>query len=174
MKSLIGRMIVIGALALSANTAVAATTHAKAKPKPAVHAAAVHHPAPAKRVASRQRRAPANPFQLVFGGPGAYPQGMVANPFQFLFGWPGVNLPRVAAKGAAENDYVSQAPPISDSAAAPPAVDIAQQESQDAIDRANQDLVDQSMQMAATQAAVNEQEALDTENTLQTEINAGM
>lgn len=173
MKFPIGRMILAASLALSANTAIAATTHVAAKPKPAVHATAVHHAAPAKRIAVRRRIVLPNAFQLVFGRLGAYPQSMVANPFQALFGWPGVNLPRVAVKGAADNDYVSQAPLISD-AAAPPAVDIGQQESQDAIDRANQDSVEQSMEMAATQAAVNEQEALDTQNTLQTEINAGM
>lgn len=173
MKSLIGRMMLASALALTANTAIAATTHVKAKPKPAVHATAMHHAAPAKRVAARRSVARPNAFQLVFGRPGAYPQGTVANPFQLLFGWPGVNLPRVAVRGTVDNDYVSQAPPISDSIS-PPAVDIGQQEAQDAIDRANQDLVNESMENAATQAAVNEQNAEAAANALQAEINAGM
>ena len=92
------------------------------------------------------------------------------------FGWSGINLPRVvAARGRAANAYTSMAPPPGYDSGPPANIGAeAQQAAQDAIARANQDIVNNAMEMAATQAAVNAQQAQDTANTLQTEINAGM
>ena len=158
MKIIITAVILTGSLALSGNVAIAAQTHAKT----AAAAHAVTHKVQRSRVAVR-RRMPAQQQA-------AFPDIIGA-----LFGLPGAYVAPVASHGRAEDgEYVSQDPPTYDSS---PTVDNGawvQQQAADAEAMAmQQQQIDNDMMEEQMQAA-EEQNELDTQNTLQTELNAGM
>lgn len=157
MKTFITAVILTGSLALSGNVAIAAQAHAKT----AAAAHAMTHKVQRSRVAVR--RLPAQPqatFPDIIGA---------------LFGLPGSSAAPVASHGRAEDgEYVSQDPPTYDSS---PTVDNGAWVQQQAADTEamamQQQQIDNDMMEEQMQAA-EEQNELDTQNTLQTELNAGM
>jgi len=92
-----------------------------------------------------------------------------------LFGLPGVYAAPVASHGRADDgEYVSQAPPSYDSSPTVENGAWVQQQAADAEAMAmQQQQIDNDMMEEQMQAA-EEQNELDTQNTLQTELNAGM
>jgi len=158
MKTIITAAILTASLTLSGNVAMAAQTHAKT----AAAAHAVTHKVQRSRVAVR-RRVPAQQQA-------AFPDIIGA-----LFGLPGAYAAPVASHGRAEDgEYVSQDPPTYDNS---PTVDNGawvQQQAADAEAMAmQQQQIDNDMMEEQMQAA-EEQNELDTQNTLQTELNAGI
>jgi hypothetical protein len=152
--------VVLSALLVSAGTAaMAAPAHSPAHAK-VVHSAPVRHVAAARRhpVAQQETGFP-DFFALLFGG--APPYGVAAH----------------SAGKADAGEYVSQDPPIYEDNSPSPAEAAgwqAMQAAQAAVDQAARDEVDEINQMNATLAAVAAQQAVDDQNTLQAELNAGM
>jgi len=146
MKTFITAVILTASVAFGGNVAMAAQTH-HVKP----HHVAVAHRAPVQQQAA---------FPDILGA---------------LFGLPGAYTGPTASRGKADDgEYVSMESPTYDPG---PTVDNSawvQQQAADALAAAAQQRELDIEQMNATLAAVAEQNALDTQNTLQTELNAGM
>jgi len=156
MKTFITAVVMTTSIALSGNVATAAQTHTKT----AAAAHAVTHKVQPRHVAVR-RPAPAQQ-QVAFPGI-----------FGALLGFPGAPA---ASRGKTDvGEYVpSMESPTYDTG---PTIDYGAWASQQAADAEAAAMQREQIdldQMTATQQAVNEQTALDAQNTLQTELNAGM